>query len=62
MPRDEATGLLKLSDAAAMLGISTRTVRRLVAEGEIKWIRIHRLVRLDVADVLRFIEAQKGIS
>jgi len=51
--------LLTLQEVAAYLNIWPRTVRRLVAGGRLRHVRIGRVVRFSQADVFRFIEARK---
>lgn len=46
-----ADELLVPEEAAARLKVSTRTLRRLVARGEIAVIRIGRVVRFRVEDI-----------
>ena len=51
--------LLTVGEAASWLNVSEKTIRRLIASGRIKCIRLGRLVRLEPADVSRFVEARK---
>ncbi|MPY92955.1 MAG: helix-turn-helix domain-containing protein [Acidimicrobiia bacterium] len=46
--------------AAARLGVSARTVRRLVVSGELPTVRIGRSVRITEADLQRFIDTRGG--
>jgi excisionase family DNA binding protein len=48
--------------AAAMLGISTRTLWDYRRAGEIPIVRIGRLVRFDVDDLRRFLADKKEIA
>ena len=48
--------------AAAMLGISTRTLWDYRKSGEIPIVRIGRLVRFDVDDLKRFLADKKEIE
>jgi excisionase family DNA binding protein len=50
------TLLMTVKDAAALLRVSTKTVRRLVERGELQVVRIGRSVRLRKSDVLEIIE------
>lgn len=52
--------LYSLHDAAAYLGISYWTVRELINRHAIPAVRIGRRVMVDVADLNRFIEANKS--
>ena len=47
--------VLTTEEAAAKLGISTRTMRRLVAQRRIRFWKIGRLVRLQAGDVDSFL-------
>ena len=47
--------LITLVDVAERLNVSLRSVQRLVRQGRIRVIRIGRLVRVQAADVDRFI-------
>ena len=51
--------LLTIRSFADVLGISEKTARRLVWTGRIPCVRIGRVVRLDPADVSRFVAARK---
>ncbi len=51
--------LLTISGLADVLGISEKTARRLIWAGRIPCVRIGRVVRLDPADVSRFVAARK---
>lgn len=44
--------LISISDAAAHLGVSTKTVRRRISDGTLKAVRIGpRLIRIDAASL-----------
>ena len=47
--------VLTISEAARLMRISVRTVRRLVATGELSAVRIGRCIRFRRADVERFL-------
>jgi len=49
--------LADVAGAAAYLGTSVRFVRRLVAERRIAFHHVGRLVRLDMADLRRYVDA-----
>ncbi len=51
--------LLTIDQVAGVLGVSVKTVRRLVARG-FPHIRIRRMVRFDPADVQRWIVARSS--
>lgn len=51
--------LLTVHQVAAQWGVSERTVRRLIATGRLRCIRIGRLVRIDPGDVSRWLSARK---
>ncbi|MDH3045344.1 helix-turn-helix transcriptional regulator [Gordonia alkanivorans] len=49
---------LSLQDVAAELGVSDRTVRRYVANGDLRAIRVSsRIIRIDPADLDAFLAA-----
>lgn len=50
--------LLTISEVAAFLSVSPKTVRRLTGRG-LPCVRIGRVVRFRQADLLRFVEARK---
>jgi excisionase family DNA binding protein len=58
-PASGAISLLTVRQAAALLNISEKTVWRLIGARRIKCIRFNRLVRLEQADVFRFVTARK---
>ncbi len=41
---------------AALLGVSGRTIDRLAASGQLRRVRIGRVVRFELADVLELVE------
>lgn len=47
--------LIDVDEAALRMGVSTRTVRRLVQQRKIRHLRFGRLIRLNVWDVDEFI-------
>jgi excisionase family DNA binding protein len=47
----ERTRYVSLAEVADYLGVSIKTVRRRVAEGQIPAYRVGRLLKVDVADV-----------
>ncbi len=51
--------LVTVSDAAAILGVSVATVRRLVWTGKLPVVRLTRRLLVDVRDLDRLIEASK---
>jgi excisionase family DNA binding protein len=56
---DPGESLLTLQEVAGQLAVSPRTVRRLVAVGELRCVRIGRLVRIHPGDVSRWLSARK---
>jgi excisionase family DNA binding protein len=54
--------LLKVEEAARKLVISPRTLWQLTRDGKIRCVRINRLVRYDLQDLLAYIEKQKKFS
>ena len=54
------TGLLNYQETAELLGVSAKTVRRLVDSGKLVSIRLsERIVRFDRADVEAFAERNR---
>jgi excisionase family DNA binding protein len=52
--------LLSVCDAAKWLGVSQWHVRRLIWRGELPFIRIGRIIRIDKLDLERFVDAEKS--
>ena len=50
--------LLSVADAAAFLGVSTKTVRRLVARRELGASRVGRQLRIGRAELLAYLRRQ----
>jgi excisionase family DNA binding protein len=46
--------------AARMLGVSYKTIQRLVDDGDLRPVRVRRRVRYAMAELERFIAAQQG--
>ncbi|WP_181708602.1 helix-turn-helix domain-containing protein [Chthonobacter rhizosphaerae] len=51
----QPSSLLKLADAADVLGVSIRTIRRLYEAGELPVVRVGRQIRVSPSDLNRFI-------
>ena len=51
------TGVLRVDEAAAILKVSSKTIRRLLARGDLKAVRIGRLVRIHFSEIDRLIAA-----
>lgn len=51
--------LLTYRQAAQVLGVTDRTLRTLVSEGRLPAVRFGRSVRIDPADLRRFIDSAK---
>lgn len=49
--------LLNVDQAAEAMSVSTKTVRRLIATGEVPHVRVGRAVRIRTRDLDRYIEA-----
>jgi excisionase family DNA binding protein len=52
--------LLSVCAAAEWLGVSEFHVRRLVWKGELPFIRIGRIIRIDKVDLERFVDSEKS--
>jgi excisionase family DNA binding protein len=48
---------VSLAQASVIAALSTRTLRRAIAEGRLAAHRIGRLIRIDLAELRRWIEA-----
>jgi excisionase family DNA binding protein len=62
MHSPEMTPLATIKDVSALLAVSVITVRRLVATGELRCVRLSKggPLRFDLADVQKFIASHKG--
>ncbi|MCD9198235.1 helix-turn-helix domain-containing protein [Aeromicrobium wangtongii] len=59
MPATVTRRLVSLADAADALAVSTRTVRRYIAEGQLDAVRLGRkTLRIKVDSIERFIDAR----
>lgn len=59
MPATITRRLISLTDAADALAVSTRTVRRYIAEGQLEAVRLGRkTIRIRVDSIERFIDAR----
>ena len=58
MKSDELDPLLTIDEVAAVLKVSPKTIRRLIARG-LPCVRLGRVIRFQQADLLRFVEARK---
>jgi excisionase family DNA binding protein len=56
---DHQDQLLKPREAAELLRVSERTLRRLQCENQIPFIRLGRCIRYDKADLVAFVESLK---
>lgn len=54
--------LLRIEQVARNLGVSTRTVRRLIDQGRLQAVRIGRSVRIETEDMCRFVSEAKLIN
>lgn len=59
MPATITRKLVSLNDAADALAVSTRTVRRYIADGQLEDVRLGRkTLRIEVDSIERFIDAR----
>lgn len=56
---DLILGLVDIDAVARMLGVNVRHVRRLVAERRIPYIKWGRLIRFDIAELERWVDARR---
>ena len=60
MPATITRRLVSINDAADALAVSTRTVRRYIAEGQLDAVRLGRkTLRIKVDSIERFIDARR---
>jgi excisionase family DNA binding protein len=52
---DGENGLLRVSEAAAMLRVSSRTIWRMIADGQLTPVRVRRCTRLLLAEVSKYL-------
>ena len=50
-PESPEQGLISLTKAAEMFGVSTKTIRRRIADGTVRGYRIGRLIRVDFEEI-----------
>ena len=48
--------ILSKRQAAAYLGVSTRTIERRIADGSLRWLRLGQLVKLRLSDLDRLLK------
>ena len=62
-PTTRTRGMVSLAEAATLAGVSTRTLRRRIAEGILPAYRTGpRLIRLDSADLLELIKPMNSTA
>ena len=59
-PLGSGRRLLSLDEAATLLGLSVRSLRRLIWDGTLPAIRLTRRVQVDLRDLERLIERAKS--
>jgi excisionase family DNA binding protein len=59
--RRQPVSLLLIDQVAEGLGVSTRTVRRLIARRELVACRLGRLVRVHPEDLAAYVNRQRGL-
>ncbi|GEK86810.1 helix-turn-helix domain-containing protein [Microbacterium aerolatum] len=52
--------LYDVASAARAAGVSSRTIRRLIADGELPTVRVGLLVRIRLADLQSYIDAHRS--
>jgi excisionase family DNA binding protein len=58
-PGSSSRRLLRLPEAASLLGVSVWTLRRLISAGKLPVVRLTRRIQVDVKDLERLIEHSK---
>ncbi len=60
----KAKKVITVRAAANLLGVSVRTVWRMIADGQLHAIRVRRCTRLALAEVLRYLDQgeQRGYA
>lgn len=58
-PGDELPALADIEAVARSLGVGVRYVRRMVFEKRIPYVKVGRLLRFEMNEVARFIEANR---
>jgi excisionase family DNA binding protein len=56
---EQSQELLRVEEAAEVMGMSARHVRRLVAERQIAFHKLGRSVRIARADIVAYVEASR---
>jgi excisionase family DNA binding protein len=51
--------MLRIADAADILGVSSDTIRRRIADGRLRAVKSGRIVRIDERDLQAFIAASR---
>lgn len=59
---DEVTALRDVSEVAARLGVSTKTVRRAIGRGDLPAHRLGRLLRISDADLAAYLSGRRFVS
>jgi len=59
---DNSNGAVCVKKAATILGVSTRTIWRMIAAGELSAIRIRGCTRLLLAQVLGYLQGKGNAS
>ena len=59
---EQAPHLLKVPEAAAMLGVSSRTIWRMIADGELTARRFRRCTRLMLSQVSSYVKVEGKVG
>jgi excisionase family DNA binding protein len=59
---EHAASLLQVKQVAAMLGVSQRTVWRMIADGQLKAVRVRRCTRLLLAEVMEYMNGGSKVG
>jgi excisionase family DNA binding protein len=58
----DAPHLLKVAEAAAMLGVSPRTIWRMIADGQLKAVRVRGCTRVYLQSVEEYLKRSEQVE
>ena len=54
--------MIRVGQAAAMLSVSTRTVWRMIADGQLTAVRFRRCTRVALAEVQKYVQGVRRVE